>query len=63
MSVPNATSSLDVTPSVDEAHATVSVNGDAVASGVAATRSLHVGANTITVLVTAQDIRPRTPTR
>ena len=55
VSVPNATSSLDVTPSVDEAHATVSVDGDAVASGVSATRSLHVGANTITVLVTAQD--------
>ena len=44
-----------MTPTVDEAHATVSVNGDAVASGVSATRSLHVGANTITVLVTAQD--------
>ena len=41
--------------SVDEAHATVSVNGDVVVSGAPATRSLHVGANTITVVVTAQD--------
>ena len=55
VSVPNATGSLDVTPSVDEAHATVTVNGETVASGARATQSLNAGANTITVVVTAQD--------
>jgi Cadherin-like beta sandwich domain/Protein of unknown function (DUF1573) len=55
VSVPNATSSIDLTPTADEAHATVTVNGETVTSGAQATQSLNVGANTITVLVTAQD--------
>ena len=55
-SVTNATSSITVTPTVNESHATVTVNGTAVTSASASgSISLSVGANTITTVVTAQD--------
>ena len=55
-SVANSVSSITVTPTVNESHATVTVNTIAVASGSpSGAISLVVGANTITVLVTAQD--------
>lgn len=54
--VPNTTSSITVTPTVAESHATVKVSGVAVPSGTASgPLSLTVGQNTIPVLVTAQD--------
>jgi len=47
---------MTVTPTVNEANATVTVNGTAVATGVASGNiNLNVGANTITTVVTAQD--------
>jgi hypothetical protein len=55
-SVSNTTTSLSVTPTVAQANATVSVNGTPINSGTAsASLPLTIGANTITILVTAQD--------
>ncbi|MFN4127706.1 beta strand repeat-containing protein, partial [Pannonibacter indicus] len=55
-SVGNAVTSLTVTPTVTDANATVTVNGNIVASGNASTNiPLSVGDNTITVIVTAQN--------
>jgi hypothetical protein len=55
-SVSNATTSVTVTPTVNEPNATVKVNGIVVASGTASGGiSLNVGTNTITTIVTAQD--------
>ncbi|MCX6979247.1 MAG: cadherin-like beta sandwich domain-containing protein [Verrucomicrobia bacterium] len=55
-SVPNATASMTVTPTVAQANATVKVNGTAVASGTASgSIALNVGANVITTVATAQD--------
>ncbi|WP_058302785.1 cadherin-like beta sandwich domain-containing protein [Gorillibacterium timonense] len=55
-SVGNAVTSLTVTPTVNEAHATVTVNGTPVASGSASGAiTLSEGANTVTVVVTAED--------
>ena len=56
-SVSNATTSLTVTPTVAENHATIKVNNVTVASGAASGAiSLAVGSgNTINVVVTAQD--------
>ncbi|WP_429126125.1 cadherin-like beta sandwich domain-containing protein [Ensifer sp. 4252] len=55
-SVPNATTSLTVTPDVSDATATVTVNGVAVTSGAASGAiALAVGANTVTTVVTAED--------
>ncbi len=55
-SVGNATSSVTVTPTTSDATATVKVNGVTVASGTAsASQPLSVGANTIPVVVTAQN--------
>ncbi len=55
-SVANAVTSVTVTPTTSDPNATVKVNGTAVTSGTASGAiSLAVGANTITVLVTAQD--------
>ena len=54
--VPNTTTSVSVTPTVEDSTATVTVNGTAVTSGSAsAPIALHVGLNTITTVVTAQD--------
>ena len=54
--VPNATTSVTVTPVTTDATATVKVNGTAVTSGAAsAGLPLAVGANTITTIVTASN--------
>jgi len=55
-SVDNTVSSVMVTPTVNQANATVTVNGVSVTSGMASGAiSLDVGDNTIAVVVTAQD--------
>jgi hypothetical protein len=55
-SVANNISSITVTPTVNENHATIKVNGISVASGSSSKAiSLRVGANTINIVVTAQD--------
>ncbi|MBL0386542.1 cadherin-like beta sandwich domain-containing protein [Tumebacillus sp. ITR2] len=54
-SVANAVTSVNVTPTVADGTATLTVNGTAATSGNAVTVPLNVGANTISVLVTAQD--------
>ncbi len=55
-SVPYSVSKIKVTPTVHEAHATVTVNGTSATSGTASGDiSLNVGSNTIPVTVTAQD--------
>ena len=62
-SVPNATASITVTPTVADTAATVKVNGTAVTSGSASGAiSLALGANGIAVVVTAQDGSTRTYT-
>lgn len=54
--VPNAVTAITVTPTVTDANATVTVNGAAVVSGAAsASIPLSPGANTITLVATAQD--------
>ncbi|MFC5471344.1 S-layer homology domain-containing protein [Cohnella suwonensis] len=54
--VANSVSSLSVTASVYDSHATMTVNGTAVASGQASGAiNLNVGSNLITTIVTAQD--------
>ena len=55
-SVDNSVASVTVTPAVNESHATVAVNSTAVTSGSpSGAITLNVGANTVTVVVTAQD--------
>ncbi len=55
-SVPNATTSVTLTPALADATATVTVNGVAVANGSASGPiALNVGANTINTIVKAQD--------
>lgn len=55
-SVSNATTSIKVTPVVNESNATVTVNGSSVtANSASGDISLNVGDNTIPVVVTAQD--------
>ncbi|MFI5138471.1 MAG: beta strand repeat-containing protein [Sphingobacteriales bacterium] len=55
-SVPYTASGITVTPTTNDAAATVTVNGTAVISGTASgSIALTVGANTITTIVTAQD--------
>jgi len=54
--VPNATTSITVTPTTNDPNATVTVNGVPVTSGTASGAiGLNVGTNTITTVVTAQD--------
>jgi len=54
--VPYTTSSLTVTPTVNQANATVTVNGVGVTSSLASGAiNLNVGMTTISVVVTAQD--------
>ncbi|WP_240417189.1 cadherin-like beta sandwich domain-containing protein [Paenibacillus periandrae] len=55
-------SSLNVTPTIADNKATLKVNGNAAPSGNAVTVPLNVGANTVTVVVTAQDNSTRTYT-
>jgi len=55
-SVSNATSSITVTPTANQANATITVNGTTVSSGSASgSLALNVGRNTITTVATAQD--------
>ena len=55
-SVPNSESSLTVTATHVDANATITVNGQSVASGTASQSiPLAVGDNTITIVCTAQD--------
>jgi gliding motility-associated-like protein len=55
-SVPNAVGSITITPTLNDATATLTVNGNAQASGAAsAAIPLNVGSNTITTVITAQD--------
>ncbi|MEP6611947.1 MAG: cadherin-like beta sandwich domain-containing protein, partial [Mucilaginibacter sp.] len=54
--VPNSESTVKITPTVQDATATIKVNGVAVASGTAsAAIPLNVGANVINTVITAQD--------
>ena len=56
-SVSNAASSITVTPTTAESHATLTVNDASIAPGVASgPHPLNLGANVITVVVTAQDV-------
>jgi uncharacterized repeat protein (TIGR02543 family) len=56
VSVPNATTSITVTPTAAEPGALITVNGTAVVSGSTSSAiSLNVGSNTVAVVVTAQD--------
>jgi hypothetical protein len=62
-SAPNGTSSVTVTPTRNESHATITVNGNLVTSGSASSAiNLNTGSNTITVIVTAQDRTTKTYT-
>jgi len=55
-SVANSVSSITLTPTRNQANATITVNGSAVTSGSASGAiALTVGTNTITTVVTAQD--------
>jgi gliding motility-associated-like protein len=55
-SVPNSVNALTLTPTVTDATATVTVNGDLVASGQSSGQlNLGVGDNVITIVGTAQD--------
>ncbi|WP_186391948.1 cadherin-like beta sandwich domain-containing protein [Pannonibacter sp. CS1GBFMT1] len=55
-SVENTVTTLTLTPTLSDANATVTVNGNAVLSGNASGAiNLGVGDNTITIIVTAQD--------
>jgi hypothetical protein len=55
-SVASNVSSINVTPTANESHASITVNGIAVASGSASSAiALSVGDNVITTIVTAQD--------
>jgi hypothetical protein len=62
-SVANGVSSVTVTPTRNESHATITVNGNPVTSGSASSAiNLNTGSNTITVIVTAQDSTTKTYT-
>ena len=54
-SVAFGVTTINITPTVNQANATVKVNGTATTSGTARTVSLSVGSNPIPVEVTAQD--------
>lgn len=54
-SVDYGVTSINVTPTVNQANATVKVNGNTTTSGSAQAVSLGVGSNSIPVVVTAQD--------
>ena len=63
MSIAAATASITVTPTVNEPNAAVTVNGVAVASGNASGAiAMNTGANTVTVVVTAQNGTTKTYT-
>lgn len=54
-SVAFSVTSINITPTVNQANATVKVNGTTTTSGTAQAVSLSVGTNSIPVVVTAQD--------
>ncbi|MGR6835961.1 S-layer homology domain-containing protein [Syntrophomonas erecta] len=54
-SVAHSITSVNVTPTVNQTDAVVKVNGVTTISATPSTVGLNVGANTITILVTAQD--------
>jgi gliding motility-associated-like protein len=55
-SVSGTTTSITVTPTLSDLNASIKVNGSAVTSGnPSSAQALAVGANTITIVVTAQD--------
>lgn len=54
-SVAHSTTAVNITPTVNQANASVKINGSAAANGTPATVNLNVGANTLTIVVTAQD--------
>ena len=63
VSVSSGVSSVTVTPTRNESHATITVNGSSVTSGSASGAiNLNVGSNTITIVVTAQDSTTKTYT-
>ena len=53
--VANSVGSVTVTPTANQASATITVNGATVASGSGRAVSVDVGSNTITIVVTAED--------
>jgi hypothetical protein len=55
LTVPYSTSTIALTPTLDDANATVKINGIAATSGTAVSKPLSVGANTFTTVVTAAD--------
>ncbi|MFN8252277.1 MAG: cadherin-like beta sandwich domain-containing protein [Ferruginibacter sp.] len=56
-SVANGVSNITVTPTAADANSTITVNGNAVTSGSpSGSINLNVGVNTITTVVTAQDL-------
>ncbi|GAB3204314.1 gliding motility-associated-like protein [Pontibacter aydingkolensis] len=55
VSLPSGTTSLNLTPTVADANATVKVNGTDVASGSAHSVTLNTGNNAITIAITAQN--------
>lgn len=61
-SVDYSTGSIDITPTVGDSNATVTVNGNAVTSGNASTVALNTGSNTVTIQVTAQNGSTKTYT-
>ncbi len=61
VSIPYVTTGIRVTPTVAGYNASVTVNGTAIVSGTqTGTIALSVGANTITIIVTAEDKSTRT---
>lgn len=63
LNVPNHVSSLEVTPTLADTEASMKVNGLMVASSLAShTIALHVGENTISIVVTAVDQTKKTYT-
>lgn len=55
VSVANGVAAIDVTPTVSNAGATLTVNGASATSGAARTVPLNVGTNAVSIVVTAQD--------
>ncbi|WP_186786209.1 cadherin-like beta sandwich domain-containing protein [Paenibacillus agilis] len=62
VSVANSEAGLDVTPTLADSKATVTVNGAATVSGSTSRVPLNVGPNTITIVVTAEDGTSKTYT-
>ena len=60
--VSNATNSVKVTPTLEDANASVTVNGIPVVSAASGNFTLYEGSNTITIVVTAQNATTKTYT-